>query len=110
MDAVKRALSLNGLILFFSLILVGWLLWYFYTGLGGAQELVSRLISIAIILQVLFMYRDAYFYPWLPPRVNDLIVALYIGIALYAFYYFWLHFEDVLIYRQGSSTRGGSQG
>ncbi|HEX5780085.1 MAG TPA: TRAP transporter fused permease subunit [Xanthobacteraceae bacterium] len=106
MDAVKRALSLNGLILFFSLILVGWLLWYFYTGFGGPQELVSRLISVAVILQVLFMYRESYLYPWLPPRVNDLIIAVYIGIALYAFYYFWLYFEDVAIYRQGSYTRG----
>jgi TRAP transporter 4TM/12TM fusion protein len=104
-DVLRRQLNLSNLILFFSLVLVAWLLWYFYTGRGGPQELVSRLISVALILQILFMYQNDYFYSWLPPRVNDLIVAVYLGICLYAFYYFWLHFEDVAIYRQGSYTR-----
>ena len=44
-------------------LLLGWLLWYFYTGFGGPQELVSRLISVAVILQVLFMYREHDLYP-----------------------------------------------
>ena len=104
-EALKRTFSLNNLILFFSLVLVFWLLWYFYTGSGGPQELVSRLISVALTLQILFMYRADYFYPWLPPRVNDFIIAAYIAICLYAFYYFWFNFEDVAIYRQGSYTR-----
>jgi TRAP transporter 4TM/12TM fusion protein len=105
MDALKRPLSLNGAILFFSLILSSWLLYYFYTGAGGPQELASRLISIAVILQLLFMYRENYLYPFLPARLNDVIILIYIGIALYAFYYFWINFEDVAIYRQGSYTR-----
>jgi TRAP transporter 4TM/12TM fusion protein len=105
MDALKRPLSLNGAILFFSFVLSLWLLYYFYTGAGGPQELASRLISVAVILQLLFMYREKYLYPFLPERVNDLIILIYIGIALYAFYYFWIHFEDVAIYRQGSYTR-----
>ena len=104
-DTLKRAFSLNSLILFFSWVMLLWLLWYFYTGRGGPQELVSRLISVALILQILFMYRSNYFYKLLPPRVNDLIIAVYVGICLYAFYYFWFHFEDVAIYRQGSYTR-----
>jgi TRAP transporter 4TM/12TM fusion protein len=104
-EVLKRQLSLDNLILFFSIILSSWLLYYFYTGAGGPQELASRLISFAIILQVLFMYRNEYFYPWLPPRVNDVLIAIYIGIALYAFYYFWVNFEQVAIYRQGSYTR-----
>ncbi|MCC6946633.1 MAG: TRAP transporter permease [Bradyrhizobiaceae bacterium] len=104
-DAIKRVFSLNNIILFFSFVLSFWLLYYFYTGAGGPQELVSRLMSVALILQTLFMYRSNYFYPWLPPRVNDLIVAVIVGICLYAFYYFWFNFEDVAIYRQGSYTR-----
>jgi TRAP transporter 4TM/12TM fusion protein len=104
-NTLTRTFSLNNLILFFSWVMLLWLLWYFYTGAGGPQELVSRLISVALILQILFMYRANYFYPWLPPRVNDIIIAVYIGISLYAFYYFWFNFEDVAIYRQGSYTR-----
>jgi TRAP transporter 4TM/12TM fusion protein len=104
-DAAKRIVNLGNLIFFFSLVLFCWLIWYFYTGYGGPQELVSRLISIALILQILFLYREDYLYKWLPPRVNDVIVAIYIGICLYAFSYFWFNFEDVAIYRQGSYTR-----
>ncbi len=65
----------NNLILLFSALQLGWLLWYFYTGSGGPQELVARLLSIALILQILFMYREGYLYQWLPPRVNDVIVV-----------------------------------
>ena len=39
-------------------------------------------MSIALILQILFMYQDDYFYKWLPPIANHLLVALYIGICL----------------------------
>ncbi|XSC46594.1 TRAP transporter fused permease subunit [Bradyrhizobium sp. RDT10] len=105
MSMLARTFSLNNLTLFFSWVMLLWLLWYFYTGSGGPQELVSRLMSIALILQILFMYRSDYLYKWLPPRVNDLIITVYIGICLYAFYYFWFHFEDVAIYRQGSYSR-----
>ncbi len=104
LDQLRRQFSLNNAILFFSLVLLTWLLWYFYTGFGGPQELVSRLLSVALILQVLFMYREDYLYKWLPPRINDAIVAVYVGICLYAFWYFWIEFEQVAIYRQGSYT------
>jgi len=104
-DVLKQQFTLNNVIFFFSCVLFFWLLWYFYTGSGGPQELVSRLMSVALILQILFLYREDYLYPWLPPRVNDLIVLIYIGICLYAFWYFWIHFEDVAIYRQGSYTQ-----
>jgi TRAP transporter 4TM/12TM fusion protein len=104
-EGIRGHFSLNNVILFFSAVLLSWLLYYFYTGAGGPQELASRLIPIAIILQVLFMYREGYFYKWLPPRVNDIIVIVYIAIALYAFWHFWWEFEDIAIYRQGSYTR-----
>jgi TRAP transporter 4TM/12TM fusion protein len=101
---IKRVATIGNLILFFSLIQFVWLIWYFYTGSGGAQELVARVMSIALILQVLFMYRQGYLYPWLPPRANDALVALYIGICLYAFVYFLHEYEDIAIWRQGSYT------
>lgn len=104
-EGIGRHFSLNNVILFFSTVLLSWLLYYFYTGAGGPQELASRLIPIAIILQILFMYREGYFYKWLPPRVNDIFVIVYIAIALYAFWHFWWEFEEIAIYRQGSYTR-----
>ena len=42
---------------------------------------------------------------WLPPWANRIIIAVYVGICCYAFYYFWYEFEDIAIYRQGSYTR-----
>lgn len=104
-EGIRKHFSLNNVILFFSTVLLSWLLYYFYTGAGGPQELASRLIPIAIILQILFMYREGYFYKWLPPRVNDILVIAYIAIALYAFWHFWWEFEEIAIYRQGSYTR-----
>lgn len=104
-EQVKQQFSLNNLILVFATIQFVWLAWYFYTGYGGPQELVARVMSIALILQILFMYRDGYLYPWLPPRVNNVIVVLYIAICAYAFWHFWWEFEEIAIYRQGSYTR-----
>ncbi|MEX0591456.1 MAG: TRAP transporter fused permease subunit [Xanthobacteraceae bacterium] len=104
-DMPKRYVNLHSAIFAFSLIMFVWLVWYFYTGYGGAQELVARVMSIALILQILFMYRENYLYPWLPPVVNHVLVALYIAIALYAFWHFWWEFEEIAIYRQGSYTR-----
>src|SRR3954469_2061449 len=100
----KRILNLSNVIFVVSLIQFVWLVWYFYTGYGGPQELVARVMSIALILQILFMYQQGYLYPWLPPRANDALVALYIGICLYAFVYFLQEYEDIAIWRQGSYT------
>src|SRR4051794_748691 len=101
---LKRVATIGNLILVFSLIQFVWLVWYFYTGSGGAQELAARVMSIALILQILFMYQQGYLYPWLPPRANDAIIALYIGVCLYAFVYFLSEYEDIAIWRQGSYT------
>src|SRR5262247_2020731 len=102
--SLKRVATLANLIFVFALIQFVWLVWYFYTGSGGPQELVSYVMSIALILQILFMYQQGYFYPWLPPRANDAIVVLYVGICLYAFVYFLHEYEDIAIWRQGSYT------
>ena len=100
----KRLVSLVNLIFVVSLIQFAWLVWYFYTGSGGPQELAARVMSIALILQILFMYQQGYFYPRLPARANDAIIALYIGVCLYAFAYFVSEYEDIAIWRQGSYT------
>lgn len=105
MDRLRPHATLRNLIFVFGLVQLLWLLWYYYTGYGGPQELVARVLSIAIILQILFMYRENYFYSLLPARVNDVIIAIYIAICGYAFIHFHLEFEEIAIWRQGSYTR-----
>jgi TRAP transporter 4TM/12TM fusion protein len=105
MDRLRQHATLRNVIFVFGLVQLIWLLWYYYTGYGGPQELVARVLSIAIILQILFMYRQDYFYSFLPGRVNDVIIAIYIAICVYAFIHFHLEFEEIAIWRQGSYTR-----
>jgi TRAP transporter 4TM/12TM fusion protein len=103
-ERLKSEFNLSNLIFVFSLIQFIWLIWYFYTGSGGPQELVARVMSIALILQILFMYRQNYLYKFLPASVNHAIVALYVAICLYAFIHFHREFEEIAIWRQGSYT------
>ena len=80
-DRLRAHVSLRNLIFVLAVVQLGWLLWYYYYGLGGPQQLVVSVMSIALSLQILFMYRQDYFYKWLPPAANHVIVALYIGIG-----------------------------
>ena len=105
LDRLKGPLTLRNVIFVLALIQTAWLVWFFYTGLGGAQELVARVMSIALLLQLLFMYQDGYLYKWLPPVANQLLVALYAGICIYSFVYFHHEFERIAIYSQGSFTQ-----
>ena len=101
---LKIKVDLNNLIFVFATIQFGWLVWYFYTGIGGPLELVVRLLSIALILQILFMYREDYLYKFLPPVANHIIVTIYVGICAYAFYYFNEEYERIAVYAQGTFT------
>jgi TRAP transporter 4TM/12TM fusion protein len=103
--ALKKYATLENLAFFLASVQCAWLVWFFYTGLGGALELVARVMSIALALQILFMYRQDYFYKWLPPILNHLIVAIYLGICVLAFVYFHYEFERIAIYSQGSFTQ-----
>ena len=104
-EALTKHATLKNLTVVFALIQFVWLVWFFYTGLGGAQELVAHLLSIALILQLLFMYQEGYLYKWLPPIGNHLLVAAYVGICVYSFIYFYFEFERIAIYAQGSFTQ-----
>ena len=104
-EAFAKHATLKNLTFAFALIQFVWLVWFFYTGLGGAQELVAHVMSIALILQLLFMYQEDYLYKWLPPIANHLLVAAYVGICAYSFIYFYFEFERIGIYAQGSFTR-----
>jgi TRAP transporter 4TM/12TM fusion protein len=101
---LKSQVKLSNLIFVFGLVQFVWLVWYFYTGSGGALELVTRLLSVALILQILFMYQQEYFYKWLPPIANHVMVTAYIAICLYTFWYLLQEYERIAIYSQGTFT------
>ncbi len=103
-DRLKSYVSLKNLIFAFSLVMFVWVVWYCYTGYGGPQELVARLLPIALILQILFMYQKEFLYKRLPAIVNRVLVVAYIGICVYAFVYFLFQYEQIAIWRQGSYT------
>jgi TRAP transporter 4TM/12TM fusion protein len=103
-ESFKAQITLGNVIFVFAVIQTVWLIWYFWTGSGGPQELVAYVMSIALILQILFMYQDGDFYKFLPPAANQVIVAIYVGICVYAFIHFYREFEEIAIWRQGSYT------
>ena len=103
--ALKKYATLNNLTFVLASVQFVWLVWFFYTGLGGSLELVARVMSIALALQILFMYQQDYLYKWLPPIANHLLVAVYLGICAIAFVYFHYEFERIAIYSQGSFTQ-----
>jgi TRAP transporter 4TM/12TM fusion protein len=105
-DTFRKYASLKNLTFVLALIQLVWLVWFFYTGKGGGQELVAHVLPIALSLQILFMVQGEYLYKRLPPVINHLLVALYLGICAYSFVYFYIHFERIAIYAQGSFTQG----
>jgi TRAP transporter 4TM/12TM fusion protein len=104
-DRIKRIINLKNLIFLISIVMFAWLCWYFYTGFGGPLELVANLVPIALMLQILQMHQSGYIYKRLPPIANHILVMIYIGICVYAFYHFHTEYEQISIYRQGSYTR-----
>jgi TRAP transporter 4TM/12TM fusion protein len=104
-DRLWSHVNLKNLTFVVSLVFFVWLVRYFYTGLGGPVELAARLIPIALILQVLFLYQQDYLYKRLPAKLNHIIVAVYVAIAAYAFWYFLWEYERIAIYAQGTYTQ-----
>jgi TRAP transporter 4TM/12TM fusion protein len=102
---LRRLATLASVTYALSLVLFVWLVWYFYTGRGGPSELACYLVPVALVLQILFRYREGKLYEFLPAMANHAIVAAYIGVCIYAFVYFVIDYEQIAIYRQGSYTR-----
>ena len=104
-DRIRSHVNIGNLIFAVSVVFFVWLVWYFYTGRGGALELATRLIPVALVLQILFMLRQGYLYKRLSPALNYVLVALYAAIAAYAFVYFLFEYQRIAIYSQGTYTR-----
>jgi len=105
MQDARKILSLSNVTLLVSLVLFGWLLYYFNTGAGGARHLATLLVPIALSIHILFTYQERWFYPRLPAWFNHAAVIVYIGICAYAFWYFWQNYEQIAIWRQGAYTQ-----
>jgi TRAP-type uncharacterized transport system fused permease subunit len=105
LEAIKNHATLRNLTFAFATVQTAWLVWFFYTGLGGAQELVAYVMSITLILQILFAYQQDYLYKRLPPIANHVLVAIYVGICIYSFVYVHNEFERIAIYSQGTFSR-----
>ncbi|HEX9836880.1 MAG TPA: TRAP transporter fused permease subunit [Alphaproteobacteria bacterium] len=101
---LKALASLRNANLLVSLVLFVWLVWYFYTGFGGPRELVTHLLPIALVVHILIQCRQGGLYKELPRALGGALAILYILICAYAFYYFFINYEDIAIYRQGSYT------
>ncbi|HWI13526.1 MAG TPA: hypothetical protein VNT02_04705, partial [Burkholderiales bacterium] len=54
---LKQRANLKNLTFALSVVMFAWVIWYCYTGFGGPQELVSRLLPIALALQILLMHQ-----------------------------------------------------
>jgi TRAP transporter 4TM/12TM fusion protein len=104
-DTIKTWLSLKNLTFLLSVGLFAWLVYYFYTGAGGARYLAVHLVPIALAIHVLLLRQAGLLYPALPRVANDVLVTAYVLICAYAFYYFFINYEDIAIWRQGSYTQ-----
>ncbi len=104
-EPLRAIVSLRNLIFVFSAIMFAVLVHYFFTGLGGPRLLATRLVPLALIIHMLIATREDWLYPHLPAAANYALLLLYIGICLYAIGYFYVEYENIAIWRQGSYNR-----
>lgn len=86
------------------------LLAYFYTGAGGARQLATRLLPLAVILWALRSYIDGGPYPWFGTQFGEVVgrivnrgfTAFYILTALTLLAYFWVEYDNLVFVRSGA--------
>ena len=104
-EQFKRHVTIRNLRFLLSVVMFIWLCWYFYTGFGGPSELVAALVPVAVAVQILCMHDNGFIYKKLPPVANHVLVVIYLGICLFAFYHFVTQYDEIAIWRQGSYTQ-----
>lgn len=105
-----RLFTASNLYLVAAAVLFLSLLAYFYTGAGGARQLATRLLPLAIVLWALRAYIDGGPYPsfagWFGRRTGHRInlgfTVLYVSVALIVLAYFWVEFNDLIHVRSGA--------
>ncbi len=101
-DWLKSKMTLRNLSFAVSSFFFVTLVHYFLTGTGGPLLLATRMVPVAIIIFVLNTLQTKNIYPRLGNFWNRIIGAIYIGIALFAFIYFYYEFENIFMFRAGS--------
>ncbi|MEX2455234.1 MAG: TRAP transporter fused permease subunit [Rhodospirillaceae bacterium] len=101
---LKAHLNLTNLTLAVSVLMFCWLVYYFYTGAGGPRYLAVHLVPVALAIHILLLYRAGPLYPRLPRLFNHVAATAYLLICAYSFHYFFINYEDIAIWRQGSYT------
>lgn len=103
-NEVKAHLTLRNVTLALSVAMFAMLLNYFFTGAGGPRHLAVLVVPVALVIQTLIMHQEGYLYPRLPPILNHVIVVAYTAVCFYAIWYFFQHYEQIAIWRQGRYT------
>jgi TRAP transporter 4TM/12TM fusion protein len=103
-NELKAQLTLRNATFILSVGLFAMLLNYFFTGAGGPRHLAVLLVPLALVIQMLVMYQDDYLYPRLPALLNHALVLIYALASFYAIWYFFNHYEQIAIWRQGRYT------
>lgn len=99
---MSRLLTARNLFFGFALGMFAYLLYYFFTGAGGAVLLATRLLPVAIACWALRAYEEGGPYPRLGRTLNRVVTGLYVLAALVAFTYLFFEFENLFIMRRGA--------
>ena len=100
----RRLLNLRTATFTVSVVMFGWLAYYFYTGAGGPRQLAAYLVPVGLAIHILLQVQTNALYPGLPRLLRNALAVAYLAICVYGFYYFFINYEDIAIWRQGSYT------
>ncbi len=101
MNRIKDLVTVRNIYFLVSLFFFSYLLYYFWTGAGGAQLLATRLVPVAIIIYILSTWQRRNLYPRLGDTWNRVLYILYILISLSMLVYLLLEYENLFLYRAG---------
>lgn len=96
---MRSLFTVRNLYFVVALGMFGILLRYFFTGLGGAVELATRLLPVAVILWALRSYEEGGPYKRLPAVANAIFTGVYVLVAAFTLGYLYVHFERIAIMR-----------
>ncbi len=101
----RPPLLLNGVFYAASGAFLVYMLYYYWTGLGGPTLLAMTVIPVTYVLFTLQSLRQDEFYPRLPSSARYAIAALYCIFALYCAYYMHTNYEALGTSRAGFYDR-----
>lgn len=105
MDRGKSIFTVKNLYLAIASIFFVQIVYYFFTGAGGALKLAIRLIPITTILFFLGTIQKGRLYKGLGDTWNRIIIAVYIAIGFGVLLYLEFEHEKLFLYRAGAYTK-----